>query len=109
MKKWIWKAALGLAAGIFAVITAAVIWYQHAVTVSQPQISGAIAVEGVLRPVEIVRDKFGIPHIYADNARDLYLGMGFAMAQDRLWQMEFLRRLGQGRLAEVLGEPVGGG
>lgn len=58
----------------------------------------------VTGPVDIARDKLGIPHIRATTSPDLYFGLGFALAQDRLWQMDVLRRRGQGRLAEVLGE-----
>jgi penicillin amidase len=58
---------------------------------------------GVRQPVRIVRDAGWVPHIYAENPRDLFFGQGFAMAQDRLWQMDFLRRRALGRLAEVLG------
>ena len=53
--------------------------------------------------VEILRDRAGIPHIYAASTADLYFGLGFAMAQDRLWQMDRLRRRALGRQAEILG------
>src|SRR5258708_8965369 len=42
--------------------------------------------------VEILRDSYGVPHVFADGERDLFYGLGFAMAQDRLWQMDYLRR-----------------
>jgi penicillin G amidase len=58
----------------------------------------------VQAPVEIVRDAEGVPHIYAASERDGWFAMGYVHAQDRLWQMEFQRRVGQGRIAEVLGE-----
>ena len=51
----------------------------------------------------IERDRWGIPHIFAENNRDVWFGFGYAMAQDRLFQMDYLRRKGLGRLAEVLG------
>jgi penicillin amidase len=54
--------------------------------------------------VEIIRDRHGIPHIYAKNDNDAWYGLGFAHAQDRLWQMEMNRRIGAGRLSEILGE-----
>ena len=50
-----------------------------------------------------MRDRNAVPHIFAENTRDAYFALGFVHAQDRLWQMEFMRRLGAGRLAEVLG------
>jgi len=56
-----------------------------------------------LRDVEIVRDTAGIPHIYAASSTDLYFGLGYAMAEDRLWQMDRLRRRALGRQAEVMG------
>jgi penicillin amidase len=56
------------------------------------------------QPVEILRDRWGIPHIFAGNAHDLFLGFGFAMGQDRLFQMDYYRHVAYGRLAELVGE-----
>jgi penicillin amidase len=58
----------------------------------------------VRRAVRVERDEWGIPHIFADNDEDLFFGFGYAMAQDRLFQLDFFRRKGSGRLAEVLGD-----
>ncbi|MGY9014938.1 MAG: penicillin acylase family protein, partial [Rhodospirillales bacterium] len=58
---------------------------------------------GLLASVEIRRDERGIPFIQAKNEGDAYFGLGYAHAQDRLFQMDFMRRLGAGRLSEVLG------
>src|SRR5262249_16409319 len=69
-----------------------------------PQMSGTIAVQGPDAPVEILRDAEGVPHIYARTESDALFGLGYAHAQDRLWQMEFQRRIGNGRLSEILGE-----
>jgi len=52
---------------------------------------------------EILRNKWGIPHIYAERDEDLFFGYGYAMAQDRLWQLDYLRRKAMGQLSEVLG------
>lgn len=68
------------------------------------QTSGRIALAGLERPVEVIRDRWGVPHIYAETVHDLFFAQGFVAAQDRLWQMEIWRRNGEGRLAEVLGE-----
>ena len=57
----------------------------------------------VQRPVKIVRDTTGTAHVYAETARDLFVGYGFALAQDRLWQIDYYRRRALGRLAELLG------
>ncbi|MGH2461802.1 MAG: penicillin acylase family protein [Chloroflexota bacterium] len=54
-------------------------------------------------PVDVLRDRRGVPHVYAATTADLYFGLGIAMARDRLWQMDCFRRRGDGRLAEVLG------
>jgi len=71
---------------------------------SLPQIEGELPLAGLVAPVEIVRDKEGIAHIFAGHERDAHFALGFAHAQDRLWQMELQRRLAAGRLSEVLGE-----
>ena len=67
------------------------------------RIDGTVAVGGLKAPVEVVRDRWGVPHIYAQSTEDLYFAQGYVMAQDRLWQMEMWRRSADGRLAEVLG------
>ena len=68
------------------------------------QIDGTIQVAGTNEPVEVIRDRFGVPHIYAKNTADLFFAQGFVVAQDRMWQLEMWRRNGEGRLAEVLGK-----
>ena len=68
-----------------------------------PQISGSIKLAGLQGNVEVIRDKFGVPHIYANTPDDLFRAQGFVHAQDRYFQMEFWRRIGQGRLAELFG------
>jgi penicillin amidase len=69
-----------------------------------PKLDGEYHLAGLLKPVRIVRDDWGVPHIYAENSSDLFFAQGFVHAQDRLWQLEFSRRLVAGRLAEILGE-----
>ena len=68
-----------------------------------PPASATLMAE-VAGPVEVIRDAYGVPHVYAGSERDLFLGLGFAMAQDRLWLMDYLRRKATGRLAEILGQ-----
>jgi penicillin amidase len=75
-------------------------WYRAA---SQPQIAGTLKAGGAGAPLDIVRDAEGVPHIYAASPHDAYFGLGFAHAQDRLWQMELNRRVAAGRTAEILG------
>ena len=66
-------------------------------------ISGKLKASGLQQPVEVLRDRWGVAHIYAKNQHDLFFAQGFVAAQDRLFQMELWKRAGQGRLAEVLG------
>ena len=68
-----------------------------------PQISGTIVLDGLAAPVRVVRDRWGVPHITAENQDDLFFAQGFVQAQDRLFQMDLWRRSVQGRLSEVLG------
>lgn len=71
-----------------------------------PQYSGELDLKGLKQEVVTYNDEYGIPHIYARSEEDAYLALGYLHAQERLFQMEFLRRLGGGRLAEVLGEDL---
>ena len=68
-----------------------------------PQISGTLNLPGLSSPVEVIRDRWGVPHIYSDNAHDLFFAQGYVHAQDRLWQMEVNRRTAAGRLSELFG------
>lgn len=69
-----------------------------------PQTEGTLIMPGLSAPVEIFRDHWGIPHIYAQNRLDLFFAQGFVHAQDRLFQMELNRRTAAGRLSELFGE-----
>lgn len=73
---------------------------------SLPQQNGRLKVEGLQHPVEIIRDRWAVPHIYAQNEHDLYFAQGFVHAQDRLFQMDTHRRVGLGRTSEIAG-PAG--
>lgn len=67
------------------------------------QLDGEVRLPGLDSVVEVRRDRWGVPHIYAKTTHDLFFAQGYVVAQDRLWQMEMWRRAGEGRLAEVLG------
>ncbi len=71
---------------------------------SFPEHSGIIKLKGLKNTVRIYRDSFGIPYIEAQNEEDLFFALGFVHAQDRLFQMEIIKRAGMGRLAEILGK-----
>jgi penicillin amidase len=66
-------------------------------------IDGTVTVAGLSQEVRVLRDEWGVPHIYASSTDDLFFAQGFVAAQDRLWQMEMWRRTAEGRLAEVIG------
>ena len=72
---------------------------------SLPLVEGQVSLPGLTGPVEVLRDRFGIPHIFAAAPEDASFALGFAHAQDRLWQMEMNRRIAAGRVAEVVGPP----
>ena len=69
-----------------------------------PRTSGTVRVAGLTQPVEIVRDQYGVPHIYADTTADLFFAEGYVHAQERFWQMDFWRHIGSCRLSEMFGE-----
>ena len=69
-----------------------------------PQTSGSLNVNGLDAQVEILRDDWGIPHIYASTSHDLFFAQGYVQAQDRWWQMEFFRHTGSGSIEELTGK-----
>lgn len=70
---------------------------------SLPDYNATWKVDGPTAPLEIIRDQANVPHIFGKTDRDVYYGLGFAHAQDRLWQMTMMRRTAEGRLSEVFG------
>jgi penicillin G amidase len=66
-------------------------------------LDGRLAIPGLRADVQVLRDEWGVPHIFAQSTDDLFLAQGFVVAQDRLWQMEIWRRTSEGRLAELVG------
>src|SRR6478736_914843 len=97
--KIIKRILIAVAVLLVLLILSAVIYLQ----MQKPDYSGKVTVQGLKTAVEINYDDFGVPHIYAQNAEDAYFALGYAHAQDRLFQMEMLRRAASGRLSEVLG------
>src|SRR3990172_7520528 len=70
---------------------------------SLPQVEGTIMLSGLRASVEVIRDRWGVPHIYGQSIEDVLFAQGFVHAQDRMWQMDFSRRAGQGRVSEIVG------
>jgi penicillin amidase len=76
----------------------------YSIRAPYPQTNGTAKLAGLSANVTVIRDKFGVPHIYADTPTDLFRAQGYVHAQDRFYQMEFWRRIGMGRLSELLGK-----
>ena len=98
LKRLAWG-ALTLLGLIAVVVASAFLWLRG----SLPEIDGERFLPGIAAPVEVIRDDHGVPHIVAETEEDALFALGFVHAQDRMWQMEMNRRIGAGRLAEVLG------
>jgi penicillin G amidase len=87
--------------GIVVVVVATAIWWF--VYRPLPKLDGSVVVPGLQSPVTVERDNWSVPHIRANSVEDLAEAQGYVMAQDRLWQMDLLRRAARGQLSEVLG------
>ncbi|UWQ06032.1 penicillin acylase family protein [Aliiroseovarius crassostreae] len=97
-----WLIRIVSAALLLAVLGTGLVYYLAAQ--SLPDYSATRETPGITAPVEIVRNNANIPHIFGQNDSDVFFGLGYAHAQDRLWQMMLLRRTAQGRLSELFGE-----
>lgn len=100
------KVLLYLLAGVFVVLALASGWLLWRVSASVPALSGTVSHPSLQAEVVIHRDDWGVPHIKAEHETDAYFALGYAMAQDRLFQMEIMRRLAKGELAEIFGSRV---
>ena len=90
--------------GVLAVAAlAAFFFFRYQLQKSFPQTSGTFNVPGLLAPVRIARDEYGVPRIEAANEHDAMVALGVVHAQDRLWQMDMQRRAAEGRLSELFG------
>ena len=99
----IFKWLLRLTGGAIVLALIAVLVLYFLLSRSLPDYDKRLTVAGTSTPVEIVRDNANVPHIFGGNDADTFFGLGYAHAQDRLWQMVTLRRTVQGRLSEVFG------
>src|SRR5947208_8188373 len=78
-------------------------WFYLKERANLPQLDGSVALAGLAAPVAVLRDARGVPHIYSNSLEDVAMAQGYVTASDRLWQMEFSRRLGRGELSEIVG------
>jgi len=88
----------------FAVMAVVACGYYAVVERPAAQESATFEVMGLEQPVDVIRDRWGVPHVYAQSEADLFFAQGYVTAQDRLWQMDLTRRAGSGRLSEIFGE-----
>jgi len=102
LRRTLWALG-GIVAIVLLVAASGVLWLHHAMVTSLPTVDGTIKLPGLSAPVTIRRDGHGVPHIEAASQDDLLMAQGFVTAQDRLWQMDMLRRNAAGELAEILG------
>ena len=89
---------------VLVVVILCVAGYYYLIRSPLPRTDGEIQIKGLRAPVKVYRDRWGVPHIYAESEQDLFVAQGFVQAQDRLWQMESNRRVAAGRLSEIIGE-----
>lgn len=99
----VFKTTAGIIFAALILIGAGSWFVVNLATRSLPLRDGETTVEGIRDSVHIHRNRYGIPHIIASSDEDLFFGVGYAHAQDRMWQLDLGRRYGQGRLAEILG------
>ena len=98
--KWLFRVFLLLSAFFLSVL---ILVYYFSIQ-SIPDYNTSYLIENKIEDIEIVRDNKGVPHIFGSSNDDVYFGLGFSHAQDRLWQMMLTRRTAQGRLSEIFGE-----
>src|ERR1017187_726818 len=99
-----WRILFWLLA-ILLLAVAGVLAYAYIITRSAlPQLDGNLSVKGLSATVKVTRDGHGVPAIEAATLEDLFFAQGYVTAQDRLWQMDVMRRFGAGELSEILGE-----
>ena len=97
------KTALAAGVAILCLLAGVFLFFLFSFFHSRPEEKGEIAFSSLTSDVKVTRDGWGVPHIFAENDKDLFFAVGYIHAQERMWQMELLRRAGFGRLSEVFG------
>jgi penicillin amidase len=100
----IFRWLMRLTGGLILLAVLGVVAVYYFASRSLPDYDQTVSVDGLRAPIEIVRDTANVPHIFAGDDPSVFFGLGFAHAQDRLWQMTMLRRTAQGRLSEMFGD-----
>jgi penicillin amidase len=91
---------------LLGAVIGAAIYVRHIARRGLPDYSESVRLAGMTDEVTVFRDEFAVPHVFAKNEGDLYRAVGYVMAQDRLWQMDLIRRATQGRLSEIFGQDL---
>lgn len=97
---------LGLLVVLLAVAVVALFYGRRLARRALPDYNASVSLAGLGADVTVLRDSYAVPHIFAESDEDLYRATGYVMAQDRLWQMDLIRRATSGRLAEIFGEKL---
>lgn len=100
------KNFIGIAVVLMIALIGGGFFIYSTATRSLPVYDGTLTIKNLSQDVMIYRDRYAVPHIIANNEPDLYRAVGYTLAQDRLWQMDLLRRVTQGRLSEIFGEDL---
>ncbi len=99
LRRWTLRLAAALLVAVILAVGAGLLWLRT----SLPELDGELRLPGLEGPVQILRDRYGVPTIRAGNSADAAFGLGYAHAQDRFAQMELMRRGGSGRMSELVG------
>ena len=99
----IWKILAFVLVAILIVALGGLLWLYSIARASLPQLDGTLQVAGLAAPVTVIRDEHGVPTITARGFDDLFFAQGYVTAQDRLWQMDIMRRFAAGEISEILG------
>ncbi len=100
----VWQILFWLVWVIFLLAAGLIAYAYFVARAALPQLDGSLDVQGLSATVKVTRDAHGVPAIEAASLEDLFLAQGYVTAQDRLWQMDVMRRFGAGELSEILGE-----
>lgn len=104
VRRRIWpRLVLSLLLAVLLLLVGAGAYFYSVARSALPQLDGAITVSGLAAPVDVIRDPHGVPTIDAKSLEDLFFAQGYVTAQDRLWQMDLLRRVAAGDMAEIAG------
>src|ERR1700757_3043392 len=98
------RLVFGLVMAVLLILAGAAAYFYSVARSALPQLDGVISLAGLSAPVDVIRDPRGVPTIEAKSLEDLFFAQGYVTAQDRLWQMDIMRRFGGGELSEIPGE-----